>query len=439
MQRILKASNVLGAVGLLIAAGCGDDATLVDGTFTEAEWSLIETMSPLPDVPADPTNAVADDAGAATLGQMFFHETSHAGAIVTADDGSNGGLGTVGETGKVSCASCHQPGVWFHDERSNPNGTSLAADWGGRNTPTVVNAAFYSWFKWAGGSDTMWSQALGTTESGKSHASTRLAVAHMIYDKYKTEYEAVFETMPDLSDTGRFPLTGKPKASDSDPDGDWEGMTQTDQDSTNRILANFAKAISAYQRLLVSRNAPFDQYVAGSFDAISAAAKRGLRLFIGKAGCQECHSSPLFSDNSFHNLGVPQTGDNVSSEDTGRYGAVAKLLASTFNSAGAYADVASTRLDNLSQTEDMRGQFRTKHLRQIALTAPYMHTGQLVDLTAVVEFYNQGGGSADFDGTKDQLLVPLNLTTAEVADIVAFLETLTGDPVPTALTADTSR
>ncbi len=433
--------QTLGIVAAMCVLGtaCGDDAALVDDTFTEAEWALIETLSPLPSVPADPTNAVADDADAASLGQMFFFETSHAGAIVTGDDGTNGGLGSVGEAGKVSCASCHVPGAWFHDARSNPNATSLAVDWGGRNTPPVVNAAFYTWFKWEGGSDTMWHQALGTTEAAKSHASSRLAVAHMIYDKYRTEYEAIFGAMPDLSDTGRFPLTGKPKASDSDPDGAWEGMTTTDQDATNAILANFAKSIAAYQRLLVSRNAPFDQYVAGEFTAINAAAKRGLRLFIGKAGCVECHRTPLFSDNAFHNLGVPQTGEHVSTSDTGRYDAVAKLLSSTFNSAGAYADVPSTRLDNLSQSEDMRGQFRTKHLRQIAMTGPYMHTGQFATLTEVVEFYNMGGGSSGFDGTKDALLVPLNLTSTEIADIVAFLETLTGDAIAAALMQDTSR
>lgn len=435
MQRLMSL-----VVGAALATGCGDDggSELIDGVFSDAEWSLIDGLSPLPAVPPDPSNAVADDAAAATLGQRFFFETSHAGPIVTADDGTNGGLGTAGETGKVSCASCHEPGIYFDDERSSPNATSLAADWGGRNTPPVVNAAFYRWFKWEGGSDTLWHQALGTTESGASHNSSRLAVAHMVYAKYRTEYEAIFGAMPDLADTVRFPATGKPKKSAADPDGAWEGMAAADQILVNEIMANFAKAIAAYERLLVSRNAPFDQYVAGDFEAISASAKRGLKLFIGKANCVECHRTPLLSDSSFHNLGVPQEGEHVSATDSGRFDAVASLLGSTFNSDGDYSDGSLGLLTGLAQAESQRGQFRTKHLRQIAETGPFMHTGQFATLRDVIEFYDRGGDETGFDGTKDPLMVPLNLTSAEMDDLEAFLGTLTGEQIPAALQADTS-
>lgn len=431
---------IMAALYALLAVGCGDDggSVLVDDIFSGAEWTLIEGLSPLPAVPPDPSNAVADDPAAATLGQRFFFETSHAGPIVTGDDGTNGGLGTANETGKVSCASCHDPAIYFDDERSNPNGTSLAADWGGRNTPPVVNAAFYRWFKWEGGSDTLWHQALGTTESGVSHNSSRLAVAHMIAAKYQTEYEAIFGALPDLSDTVRFPLTGKPKKGAADPDGAWEGMAPADQILIDEILANFAKAIAAYERLLVSRDAPFDDYVAGDFDAMSASAKRGLKLFIGKANCVECHRTPLFSDSSFHNLGVPQEGEHVSATDSGRFGAVGSILSSTFNSDGDYSDGSLGILTGLEQNEAQRGQFRVKHLRQIAETGPYMHTGQLATLRDVIEFYDRGGDSTGFEGTKDPLMVPLNLTTAEMDDLEAFLGTLTGEQIPAALQADTS-
>jgi cytochrome c peroxidase len=420
-------------------AGCGDDGTaLVDGTFTEAEWGVIESLSPLPEVPADPSNAVADDPAAATLGQRLFFEASHAGPIAVAADGQNGGLGAVDESGKVSCASCHQPSIYFDDERSNPNATSLAAGWGGRNTPPVVNAAFYRWYKWDGGSDTVWHQAIGTTESAVSHNSSRLAVAHMLLARYKTEYEAIFGALPDLSDTVRFPPTGKPKASAADPDGAWEGMAAADQGLINEVMANFGKAIGAYERLLVSRNAPFDDYVAGDFEAIGAAAKRGLRLFVGKANCIECHGTPLFSDSSFHNLGVPQEGEHVSATDTGRFGAVSSLVPSTFNSDGDYSDGSLGILAGLAQDESQRGQFRTKHLRQIAETGPFMHTGQFATLREVIEFYDDGGGEAGFEGTKDRLMVPLNLTSAEMDDLEAFLATLTGEQIPASLQADTS-
>ena len=98
-------------------------------------------------------------------------------------------------------------------------------------------------------------------------------------------------------------------------------MTPGDRDIVNRILVNSAKAMGAYMRLLVSRNAPFDRWVAGDPGALNDSAKRGLKLFLGKAACVPCHSRPAFTDNRFHNLGVPQTGPNVPLADSGRAGA----------------------------------------------------------------------------------------------------------------------
>lgn len=428
------------ALACLVFTACGgDDEQLIDGIFTEAEWELINTLSPLPDVPADTTNAVADDPAAADLGQMFFFEPSHAGPLAVGDEGDNGGLGGVGQEGRVSCAACHTASsAWFDDDRSNPGATSLGADWGGRNAPPVVNAAFYGWFKWAGGSDTIWSQAIGTTESAKSHNSTRLRVAHMIYDKYKDEYEAVFGALdprfdPDHADAADFPAAGKPG------DAAFDDMAAADQVIVNTIYANFGKAIGAYERLVVSRNAPFDQYVAGDTVAISASAKRGLRLFIGKAACVECHDTPLFSDSDFHNIGVEQLGEHIATEDLGRYTAVENLLANTFNSDGDYSDDTGTGLlDGLGQADAQQGQFRTKHLRQIAETGPYMHTGGLATLAEVIDFYDDGGGAGNFAGTKDTRIVPLNLSDQEKLDLEAFLTTLTGEPVDSALLVDTS-
>jgi cytochrome c peroxidase len=188
----------------------------------------------------------------------------------------------------------------------------------------------------------------------------------------------------------------------------------------------------------VSRNAPFDRYVAGDTSAIGPAAKRGLKLFVGKAGCVHCHSSPFFSDNSFHSDGVPQEGPHVPRSDSGRFTAVGTLLANEFNSSGAYSDDPEVgRLSGLVQEESQRGLFRTKHLRQIGETAPYMHTGALATLRDVVDFYDAGGGEAGFEGTKDPFLRPLDLSSDEKDDLVAFLETLTGEPIDPRLLEDT--
>jgi cytochrome c peroxidase len=402
-------------------------------------------LSPLPVVPDDSTNAFADNADAATLGQMLFFDKSYSGPLTVGDDGTNGGLGAVNDTGKVACVSCHgSPGT--DDNRSKPNNVSLGTDFGTRNALPIVNSSFYKWTNWAGRFDSQWSLPLAVAENAKIMKSTRLAVAHMLWNKYKADYNKVFPTPldpaldPAAADAARFPASGKPKALVTDPDGAWEGMAPADQVIANRIFANYGKAIAAYIRLVVSRNAPFDRYVAGDPTAIDASSQRGLVLFLGKGKCVSCHKGPDFSDNDFHDLGIPQTGPHVPATDLGRFTDVASLLASPFNVNGAYSDNTSTnKLTGVSQTADQTGRFRTKSLRGIGSSAPYMHTGQFAALTDVVDFYDKGGGDAPDGGAKDPLLAPLGLTADEKTDLVAFLKTLDGDPVPAALLKDTSR
>lgn len=397
--------------------------------FSDAEWAVIHTLSPLPEPPLDLSNAYSGDRAAAALGRALFHERSHAGPIVTPDNGRNGGLGAPGERGKVACADCHMPQHWFSDVRSVPNQTTLGVDWTPRNTPSIVNAAYHEWLSWSGGAETLWQEAIGATLRPEFQGSSRLAVAHMLYDRYREPYQAIFGPMdprldPRHPEASALPLTGSP----GDPA--YDGMTESDKDMVNRMVANYGKAIAAYNRLLVSGDAPFDRFVAGDPTAISLAARRGLKLFIGKAGCIDCHEGPLFSDNEFYNLGVPQEGEYVPAVDRGRYDAVIGLVESHFSIAGAYSDDYSiSRMDGLEPSESMLGQFRTRSLRQVANTGPYMHTGALATLEDVVLFYDQGGGDWGFVGEKDGRMAPLGLSADEIEDVVAFMETLTGEPV----------
>jgi cytochrome c peroxidase len=151
-----------------------------------------------------------------------------------------------------------------------------------------------------------------------------------------------------------------------------------------------ALALDAYVRKLVTPNSPFDRYAAGDKGALSGAQKRGLELFVGKGECAMCHRGPNFSDDQFHALGV-------NDGDAGR-----------FTISGAEAD---------------RNAFRTPTLRNVAWTAPYMHDGSLSSLRAVIDFYDAGGGD---QGPKSSLLRPLHLSEREKSDLVAFLESLTG-------------
>ncbi len=445
------------SLALLLILGCGDDNANVtpdsppppppaDGPlpdsppgvddFTAAEQALLDQLTPLGNPPADPTNAFADNAAAATLGQKLFFDKSYSGALTVADSGSNGGLGPVGAVGKVSCASCHAAGSEaLDDRRSLPGNVSLGAALMGRNALGMVNSSFYAWTNWGGRFDSQWSLPLAVAEGGATMKGTRLQVAHMLFDKYRTEYDAVFPVDLDarLADTATFAAAGKVG------DAAFDNLSVDDKLIINTTYANFGKALAAYMRTLVSGNAPFDRYVAGDRDAIGDSAKRGLHLFLEH--CTGCHLGSNFSDDQFHALAVPQTGPGVPQTDNGRFQDVPALIISPFNTSGVFSDDTTTgKLTGLVQADAQKGQFRTKSLRNIAGSAPYMHAGQFATLAEVVAFYNAGGGDVGATGiVKDVKLVQLNLDAAKQADLVAFLETLTGDAVPAARVVDTSK
>ncbi len=374
------------------------------------------TLSPLGPVPPDPTNRHADDPRAARLGHRLFFDPALSGP------------------GTVSCRTCHDgPAL---DDRRTPNHVSTGTGTGGRNTPPVLNASYYRWTNWGGRFDSQWSLVLGAIENPEVMNGTRLAVAHTLFARYRAEYDALFDVPldpaldPAAPDAARFPPAGKPAAAGAAP-GPWEAMAEADRAIVDRIHANAGKAVAAYMRTLVARQAPFDRYVAGDEAAISPAARRGVRLFLQH--CEACHKGPFFTDDRFHAIGVVQSGAGVPDEDLGRYTDVAPLLASSFRSDGPHSDGPGI-LDGVVRAESQRGQFRTPTLRNVSVTAPYMHAGQLADLAAVVRFYNAGGGNIP-GVEKSPHMQRLGLTDAQQADLVAFLESLTDTSLPDALRA----
>lgn len=428
------------ALALLVLACSGSDPEASE--LSPAELEIISELGPLPALDPNPTNAYADDPLAASLGQKLFFEASYSGALTVADDGANGALGAAGEKGKVACASCHMGSAWFMDARSQPGNVSLGAGYTSRNAPSLVNVAYYDWFGWGGKQESLWMQAAGSPESKDNTAGNRLGYAHMLYAKYADEYDAIFPEPldpaldPDAPDAARFPEQGKPKSNADDPDGPWELMTAADRLIISRIMANTGKAIEAYERLLVSRNSRFEQFVLGDRDALGASAQRGLKLFIGKAACVACHNGPTFTDQSFHNTGVLQEGEQVPEADSGRFGDVTKLLENKYGGGSEFSDdpvAGAEKTSGMQSQAGDAGKFRTKSLLQVAETGPYMHNGSLSSLEEVVEFYDRGGDETEYDN-KDPRLVPLNLSTQEREDLVAFLESLTGDPIPAPLT-----
>lgn len=426
----------------VVVVGCLPQGGTVD-VFTEEEFELIRTFGPLTNPPPNPTNRYADDARAAAFGQRLFFEKGYSKALTVAGTG----LGNVGDTGKVACASCHDPLSFYSDTRSRPASTSVGVSWTQRNSPSLVNAAYYKWGSWGGKDDNLWFQGANGSESSQNFAGNRLHFAHVVYRKYRADYDAIFPIPMDPAldpmhpNAARFPANGKPKASGA-ADGPWELMTAEDRDIINRILANTGKAIEAYERQLISKDAPIDRYISGDHDALTPGAKRGLQLFIGKAACVDCHSGPTFSNQGFQNTGVPQTVVGTAAKvDQGRFDDLSRTLSNTFNGAGKYSDdpiAGMEKLAGLEPTDDLKGLFRTKSLRHVEKTGPYMHNGSLASLEDVVRFYNVGGGQSDYAGEKHPAMVPLHLTTAEEADLVEFMKALTGEPPPEALGMDTA-
>jgi cytochrome c peroxidase len=270
----------------------------------------------------------------------------------------------------------------------------------------------------------------------------------------------------------RFPLEGKSgtrpgcqPGSASEPWGDaFDCMAEVDRDAVTWVMVNAAKAMAAFEFRLVSRDSAFDRFVNGveaerprDLTTFSEAAERGARLFIGKGACNECHNTPLLSDSQFHNVGVPAVGPGVPSEADCPAGGVCdcqtvaddhegnnclpwgaadglyKLKANRWRRDLRWSDdpTDSSRKHWVDIPMDRvgKGTWRTPSLRNVAVTAPYMHNGSLGTLEEVVEYYNHAGSSSA-PGRRSAQIKPLLLTRAEIADLVAFLETLTGAPLP---------
>ena len=409
------------ALSTVPAATAADDKAL----YTAEELAAIYRHSPLGQPPPDSTDAVADQPLAARLGQTLFYDVR------------------LSANGRVACATCHQPARAFTDGLVVAKGLST----GTRNTPSLLNVAFGQWFFWDGRSDTLWSQALKPIENPREAGSDRLHVLHVVFGDpvLRAEYQDVFGPMPPLDDH-RFPAHARP---DPDPDtgmnSAWRGMAAADRVAVDRAYGNLGKAIEAYERRLISGKAAFDRYVAGlrSGDAaaqevLSPAAKRGLRLFVGPAHCELCHAGPGFSDGQFHNLGLPRL--QHAAMDAGRADGIQQLRADPFNSAGVFSDsggaAAAAQLRFLPSPESMLGAFKTPSLRNVALTAPYMHDGRFATLEAVLNFYAEAVPSDHEYGIgrreKTLKLVP-RLSAPQRQDLIAFLIALTSPPLPPAL------
>jgi cytochrome c peroxidase len=377
--------RALFTIALLFACA---HAAHAQARFDEKTLARILQHSPVPPPPPDPTNKYADSSDAAMLGRAFFFEKRFS------------------KDGRISCATCHDPGQCFADGLALARGLETNA----RHAPSLYNSAQQRWYFWDGRADSLWSQALQPLEGASEMGGNRAAIARVIASDaaLRAGYEQVFGKLP--------------------------------ENDATRVFVNVGKSLAAYERQLVSANSPFDRYAKalrdGDRDAQRAypeAAARGLELFVGKANCRLCHSGPLFTDGEFHNVGVPSL-DKRPPRDAARRQGIEQLLKDPFNAAGAYSDDArcarALELPHLVAGAEQWGQFRTPSLRNVARTTPYMHQGQFATLDDVLHFYSTREGAVPAGHHGEQVLQPLNLSPREIADLKAFLETLTDESLP---------
>ena len=214
----------------------------------------------------------------------------------------------------------------------------------------------------------------------------------------------------------------------------WEGMTEADQGTVNRVFANIGKSIAAFSRKILPGRNRFDDYAAAALandqvrmaELFSAQEADGLRLFIGDGNCTDCHNGPLFTNGTFHNIGLPLP--QGSKFDQGRSQGTLQVVEDEFNCLGEYSDANAKECVELRfiklEGEELVGAFKVPSLRNVAHTAPYMHNGLFPELDAVIRHYNHAPPA--FPGHTD--LVPLALTEQQSAALKAFLLTLSAPP-----------
>ena len=252
----------------------------------------------------------------------------------------------------VSCASCHDPAKgWSNDDAF---ATGIKGQKGGRSAPTIVNSGYQYFQFWDGRAHQLEGQALGPIQNPIEMGLSLEEMEKRLngIEGYVAQFQKVFGSKPNS-----------------------DGV---------------AKAIAAFERTILSGNAPYDQYKAGDENALSEAAERGRQVFFNKAQCSACHAGPNFSDGGFHNIGIGMDGKEP---DLGRF--------------------------LVSKLEGDRGSFKTPTLREIGRTAPYMHDGSLKTLEAVVDYYDKGGNA---NPQLDEEIFPLKLSDQQKKDLVTFLK-----------------
>ena len=300
----------------------------------------------------------------------------------------------------VSCATCHRPDRAWTDGLPRSLGQRTVD----RNAPGLFNLRFNRWFGWDGAQDSLWAQNLRPLLDRREMGAGAGGAARLVR-------------------SDRRLACGYRRAFGEAPGGDDE-----------RVFVDLGKALAAFLETLVAGRTPFDDFRdalalgdAAGQASYPVAARRGLRLFVGRGNCAFCHFGPAFTNGEFANAGVPHFVDS-GRVDPGRHGGIRKLRRSPYNLLGRFND--DTERSTATKTRHVRlrhsnfGEFRVPGLRNVALTAPYMHAGSLATLADVARHYSTINEER-LHAAGERILRRLDLSAGEQSDLVAFLETLT--------------
>lgn len=289
----------------------------------------------------------------------------------------------------TSCASCHDPRLGWGDGQAISRGYAGTQHW--RNSQTTVNSAFFTKLFWAGEVPSLEAQAKSAITGNLAGNGDTVMIEERLalIPDYVAHFKEAF------------------------------GVGEPTFDLVLKAIASFERAE------MISRDSPFDEYLAGDEDALSDDAKKGLALFNGKARCIACHNGPLMSDEDYHFLDLPQ--NKLFEIDPLRQVALRYQHYIRGVPEEVYRNADSDLgLYYITKKDSDRGRFRTPSLRYLEYTAPYMHNGVFGTVEDVIDFYDQGGGD---DPNQSPLIQPLHLTEDEKFELAEFLYSLSGSEI----------
>ena len=366
-----------------IAQSANSADTDDSGSLTPVQQALLQAHGPWPvSLPPDAGNELSGQAWAEALGRYLFNATQFSG------------------TGTLSCATCHQAQAGFSDNLP----VAIGAKTHVRNTQGLLDIALQRWFGWDGGADSLWAATLRPLLSDIEMDGDIPTIAQWL------RQDSTFQDSVNLN------------ASSS--------LSQFDDEA---LVVIAAKSIAAYTRTLRSPRTRFDVYRdavvrqdTNAMQTYPAAAKRGLKLFLGDANCHVCHFGPNFSNGEFHDTGRPFF-TAVGKVDPGRYTGIQRVRQDRYNLLGEFSrntnEQQKRKVSSVKLGQSNWGEWRTPSLRNLTLTAPYMHDGSIATLRGVIDAY------ADIDLDRlhadgESILKPLALSDRQRNDMVEFLRTL---------------